>query len=300
MYTEFPRGAKGFLDVYRSIIASLDSHLLDEAYVNVMADPNKEEFQRELREAVPDLAIALKLHYTGRDEQQDICKRWLRAEFRDLRALKANGIMRPIENANDASRILIYIIKLFHASELVDGAPSRILLMIDEYQRIDHLRSSAINEVNSCVHSIFNACSRGLTLLLSFSGLPDEKKLPSWLSPEIRDRLDRKVLLLPKLAHDEAVEFVAGVLDHFRDGGSNSIGRFFPFRKDTIEAIVAEVERVAKKNKKHDEPRPRTIIHTLNTILLEAEMKIEKQEMTNIDPEFALETMKTLGLLDQE
>ncbi len=47
-------------------------------------------------------------------------------------------------------------------------------------------------------------CPNGLSLVISFSGYPEGNRLPEWLSPEIKDRLDKKTLLLPPLSEGEA------------------------------------------------------------------------------------------------
>jgi len=170
--------------------------------------------------------------------------------------------------------------------------------MLDEYQRIKDLRRPVIDEINSCLHSIFNRCPNGLSIIISFSGYP-EKKLPDWLSPEIKDRVDKRLLLLPPLSRDEILIFVKGILKHFRNPDSN-VDDYFPFSQESIHAILKKIEEEAKKKKRQDEPKPRTIMQGFNMVLQEAEPLIEKGEIKIISAEFATKVLDGISLIEGE
>jgi hypothetical protein len=298
-YTEFPRTARNFLDVYRRFMNNAEMQWIDEAYVKVFADDCKANFQRQLKQGNPDFANALRLHYTGKEEQQDICRRWLRAEVRELRTLRSVGIVRPIDTSEDAANVLIWLIQLFnHSGSAIEGM-RRVVIMLDEYQRIDKFRNPAVTDISGCLHSIFNACANGLTIVISFSGYPEEKKLPNWLSDEIKDRLDKKILVLPRFSHDEAMRFVLDVLRHFRNPSADIPGEYFPFEKDSISTLIDEIEKAAKNENRHDEPKPRTLMKLLNSILQEGEPLIEAGKMRSVNSDFALSVLGHFSILGE-
>lgn len=295
IYIEFPRSVKGFLDIYKAFISNLDVDLIDEAYVDIFGDATKEKIQRELRQDYPDLANALKLHFMGQDEQQDIVVRWLRAECKETRILKTVGIMRPIQTVEDAIKIIVWIVRLINLNNKSAGGIKRVVWMLDEFQLIELLRKPAADEINSCLHSIFNSCPDGLSIIVSFSGYPDQK-LPSWLSSEIKDRLDKRPLLLPCLTKEEALVFIGEILEHFRDPSAEGVNKYFPFTKDAVETVICSIIDCAKQAKRHDEPKPRTLMQFFNTVLQEAEPLLKDKEMTVIDKQFSLEKIKGIGL----
>lgn len=294
IYIEFPRSVKGFIDIYKSFISQIDMNIVDEAYVEVFGDKSKEKIQKDLRYDYPDLATALKLHFMGEEQQQDIAVRWLRAECRELRLLKIIGVTKPIQNNEDIIKIVSWLIRLTSRKDAQDENV-RIIWMIDEFQRLEKCRLPVQEEVNGCLHSIFNRCPNSLSIMISFSGHPEEKKLPPWLSQEIKDRIGiEKVLLLPPLRSDEAFKFIEDVLKHFRNPESDITNPLFPFTKESVNEVIKIIE--AKK----DELKPRRIMQYFKTVLEEAEPQIEKGNMKAIGTNFIKEVLKDRAFLDQE
>lgn len=296
IYVEFPRSVKSFMDIYKSFIAKLDMDVVDEAYVEIFGDRNKEKIQKELRYDYPDLASALKLHFMGEEQQQDIAVRWLRAECKELRLLKTIGVTKPIQNNEDIIKIISWLIRLIRMKNRSSEDQSiRIIWMIDEFQRLEKCRTHVQEEVNGCLHSVFNRCPDSLSIIISFSGHPEEKKLPSWLSKEVKDRIGiEKVLLLPPLRSDEAFKFIEDVLKHFRNSESDISNPFFPFTKESIYEVIKIIEG------KKDELKPRRIMQYFKAVLEEAEPQIENGTMKTIDTNFVKQILKDRLFLDQE
>lgn len=61
IYTEFPKGAKGFRDLYCTIIAAIDIGAIIEAYLEVSTSPQGNKFQQYLMINNPDLESALRI-----------------------------------------------------------------------------------------------------------------------------------------------------------------------------------------------------------------------------------------------
>jgi len=298
IYMEFPKGIRNFLDLYKSFIVNIDKKTIETAYEEIFTNPKKDEVLKQWKYDFPDLLSALTFLYQGRPQGQEIALRWLRAECKEKQTLKNIGILKPIQTAEDCTKVIEWLIKLINIGGTSSGTMQRVLWMIDEYQRVKYLRRPMIEEINGCLHSIFNRCPNGLSIIISFSGYP-EKKLPDWLSPEIKDRVDKRLLLLPPLSRDEILIFVKGILKHFRNPDSN-VDDYFPFSQESIHAILKKIEEEAKKKKRQDEPKPRTIMQGFNMVLQEAEPLIEKGEIKIISAEFATKVLDGISLIEGE
>jgi hypothetical protein len=299
IYVEFPKSSKNFLDVYRLFITAINHEVVENAYYEVFTSSTKDKILKELNTDFYDLSNALKFLYQGRPQEQEIAIRWLRTDYKEKQILKNIGVVKPIQTAEDAMKVISWIVRLINMGNLASGKIQRVFWMIDEFQRIKDLRKPVIDEINSCLHSVFNRCPNGLSIIISFSGYPD-KKLPEWLSPEIKDRLDRRHLLLPPLSKDEALTFIKDVLKHFRNPLSDIFDEYFPFNYESIYTIIKIIEDKAKKQKRHDEPKPRTIMRSFHMVLQEADLLIESGELKKIDSEFASHALEGISLTEED
>ena len=298
IYMEFPRAVKNFIDLYKIFIIRPVINLIDDIYSKIYGESLQEELQLDF----PDLSNALKLHVAGTDEQQDIAIRWLRAECRSLKTLANIGVSKPILAAEEALKVTSWIFRLiFEGSRYLINTKNRILWMIDEFQRINDCRTSTKNEINSCLLSIFNRCPNSLSIIISFSGYPEEKSLPSWLSPEIKDRIGiDPPLLLPRLSDEEAYKFVKDVLGHFRDLASKVSIPFFPFSEESVHRVLSLIKEKAKESNRDDQPKPRTIMQFFDRVLKSAHPKLEKDEIKLIDVDFIDLVLKDVILPPEE
>jgi len=301
VYIEFPKSAKNFIDVYRVFISAIDFEIVNDAYLEVFTSPEKDGIQDELDFDFPDLSNALMLLYQGDRTQRGTAMRWLRTETREKAVLKSINITNPIQSSEDAIKVISWLIHLINSAGAISGHSKRMLWMIDEYQRIEKLRRPVIDEINGCLHAIFNRSANGLSILVSFSGYPEEKKLPLWLSPEIKDRIGiEKPLLLPPLSKSEAFELIRGTLANFRRSSSEMPNEYFPFSKKAIYKVVEIIESRARKSKRKDEPKPRTIMQFFNAVLEEADILIENNEIKIIDENFASKVLEDISLPEME
>lgn len=297
VYNEFPKSTRNFLDIYRSFISGIDLEEVKTAYLEIFTSSVKEDIQKELTFDFPDLSNALILLYQGTSDQQEIVNRWLRTECRSKRILRNIGVMNPIQSVEDAIKVITWIIRLIYLRGESSQEVKRVLWIIDEYQKIEKLRTPAIEQINGCLHSIFNKCPNGLSIIISFSGYPKEKKLPIWLSKEIKDRIGiEKPLLLPPLNDNEAIIFIKDILSFFRINKQNN-NEYFPFTKNSVKEIISIIKNRAKKSRRQgEEPKPRTIMHFFNEVLQEADFLIEQGEIEIISSNFAHNILKDVFL----
>jgi hypothetical protein len=296
VYCEFPRDTRSFVDVYRAFVEALDLEALVDAYLEVFTSPRKDEVQRSLHLDAPDLSNALTVLATGTQEQKDSAIRWLRAEAQPLPELRHIGIGRRLSGGDDAVRTLSWLIKLFNlGSGINPGTISRVVWMIDEFQRIEECRPrSVISQINGCLHSIFNRNPNALSIFLSFSGKP-QTKMPEWLSPEIKDRIGiERPILLPPLSPDEAVRFVKDLLREFRPDSSSPPSDFYPFEESAVRFIIRSIQQ------KRGDIKPRNIMQFFQTVLDEADPLIEQHSLGVADSEFAEQCLKDVSETDEK
>lgn len=284
--TEFPRGAKSFLDLYRALAVGLDPDVLVDAYLEVSTSPSAETVRRTLFTASPDLTTALHVMATGDQLDQTVALRWLRGESLGAQTFRSAGISQRISTSDDAIRIIAALNNLLGTAASLRGSrTSRIIWMLDEFQRIERLSATARSDVNTGLHSVFNACPNGLSLFFSFSGRPGAE-LPEWFSLELRDRIGRtKVMVLPPLSEAGALQFVKDVLTHFRSEEGYGKSPYFPYSENACKAIIDEVAR-------GEDLKPRALMQAFGAVLREAEPLMQAGSLSEIDSGFARRVLR--------
>ena len=281
VYTEFPRSAKDFVDLYRAFTSSMNLQTFAEAFLELGTSPQQQLIYEELLSRNPDLASALRNLSTGTPHDQTTAIRWLRGDSLPQAEFRRVGISQRIRSSDLATQTLASLLNLLIAAEQSRGRQGhRLVWLIDEFQRVRHAGKSAILDVNAGLHSLFNACPTGLSLVLSFSGQPDPKNLPTWFSREMKDRIGvTKVMVLPPLQRTEARVFVEDVLKQFRLGAGDD-SALYPFTAESCETIFDYLED-------NGNLRPRFLMEALNAVLERADPKIEERQIPTISATFA-------------
>ena len=292
IYSEFPRNPRSFVDVYKSFALRLDHETLTEAYLEICTSSEAAHLEQDLRSASSDLVSALRVLTIGELADRELAMRWLRAEALPVSDCRKLGISRKITSSEDSSRVLVGLVRMLGLSASSQNLiNSRLIWLVDELQQIAQLPPRIRNEINTGLHSIFNACPTGFSMILSFSGQPT-KTLPAWFSPEIKDRIGRtKVMILPPMQTEDALKFVRDVLLHSRDYDNSEIDPYFPFSENTCRTIIEDIQ-------KHDELKPRAIMQAFNAVLEEADPQIEAKDIEVISPELAKRVLAELVQLE--
>jgi hypothetical protein len=286
VYSEFPKGARGFIDLYRGFMASFDHTLLLYAFLEFQTTAEGDRFYERLLLQEPDFATALRLLAMGDNARQQVAQRWLRGDALLASDLRPVGITQRIGNAQQATRVLCLTMKLLSDAALVQKFHgSRVVWLVDEFQRAAKAGRATLADTNAGLHSLFNAAPTGFSPVISFSGSPASQVLPDWFSPELRDRIGTtKVLVLPPLQPREGVQFVKDVLDHYRLHDGTRRPDLFPFNSDCCKAIL---DHVGSKG----DLRPRAIMKAFNAVLEAADPGIETGEMRVIESTFATKVL---------
>jgi hypothetical protein len=115
IYTEFPKGARGFIDLYRSFMAAFEYGLLLDAFLEFQTTARGDQFYQKLLLQEPDFATALRLLAMGDAPRQQVAQRWLRGDVLAVSDLRAVGISQRISNAQQATRVLCLTMRLLPA-----------------------------------------------------------------------------------------------------------------------------------------------------------------------------------------
>ena len=294
VYTEFPKSAKNFVDLYRAFASSMKLQTFADAFLELGTSPQQQLIYDELLSRNPDLANALRTLATGNTQDQTTALRWLRGDVLPQAEFRRVGISQRIRTSDLGTETLASLFNLLIAAEQSRGRQShRLIWLIDEFQRVQHAGKNAILDVNAGLHSLFNACPAGLSLVLSFSGQPDPKSLPPWFSREMKDRIGvTKVMLLPPLQRTEARGFVEDVLKQFRLGDSND-SVLYPFTAQSCDAILDYLEA-------NGNLRPRFVMEAFNAVLERADPQLEEGRMCSISAAFAKGVLEEHVILASE
>lgn len=289
VYVELPREARGFSDLYRATIARLPLDRLIDAHLEHVTRPtDKMSLARHID---PDLNNALTLTAVGDKRLQVLLNQWLLGNPLPAASLRELGVGGRISTADKCAEVLADVITLLvpRAGEGATGL-KRILWTIDEVQRVGELTSGARQSVLSGIVGVFNKCPTGLTLLLSYSGEPEESELPKWIPRDLGDRIGlERPMLLPPLTFAEAVLFIRELLAHFRLPNSGQYTDFFPFEAAAIDELIKALSR-------GDSLKPRSIMETLDASLRHLEPQIRAGKLKAIHVNALREALNRFAL----
>ena len=295
VYTEFPKRTRSFVELYRAFILALDVDDIIDAFLQASTAPSAGDFQRRAERQSLDFWVALQILCTGGPRQQQVATRWLRADPVPLPALRQIGVAQRIDSAEQATTVLSLLVEMLNVAAQAQGWPgARVIWLLDEFQRIQGAAPRGIEAINAGLHSIFNACPTGLSLVFSFSGTPQASGLPDWFSPELRDRIGRtRAMVMPLMSTDEATLFVKEVLAHFRDGSLPGGNELFPFTDASCKLVVEQVKSDVGL-------RPRALMHAFGAVLDAAEPLLQRGELKNIEPAFAKDVLREYQVVSPE
>jgi len=295
IYAVMPKRSTGFLELYREIVqaflgAELRDYLGKQLVDLGQSIKGSSVSLHPMFSKSPGVVKALLTIRNGDIEETTAAMQWLTAQpGLDARSMKSIGITYRIRTPEDAINALSSLVNL-----AVWGGKQQkqLLLMIDEFQRIGELRPSIISQVNSSLHTIFNAHSTGLHLLLTFS-FGKKENVDYLLSAELKSRAEPQSINLDVLSHDEAVGFLADLLGQFRIS-QDSQNPFHPFSQSSVNIML---KTIAQKKTL----TPRRIMAYANFVLSEYAINTNNSvEEISDDEVVSLLNAPQLGDLDMD
>jgi hypothetical protein len=258
VYTEVSVGLESLLGLYRSFAAALPSEVLEAAGSAVVSSGL----------AVPraqggrDLWQALRLIRSGNFDAGAVGREWLAAPARlpHQNVLKANGISGRIE---DEARLVEVIVELVRILRTVKPTAALVWL-IDEFQRTAAMPAKKRDGLAKALVSLFNACSAGLHLVLSFSVAQQDAAL-QLLPPDLQSRARAfPMLSLPYLDTGNAELFVKELFDAFRAGEVRNDEPYMPLSRAGLGMIASQSHKATSGRL-----TPRVLMETLSAIFLD-------------------------------
>ena len=259
IYTVMPRRARGFLDVYRVIMSELPYDFLGDQLVKVGSRWPSSLTLHPMFSRSPGIVSAILAIRSGEAEKASPARQWLIGQpgltARDLRAV---GVTYRIRTPEDALNALAALTRLV---TFQSNPPAKLVLMLDEYQRIGELTPRVMNEINAGLHSYYNEHPTGLEVILSFS-FGRKENVEYLLSDELKSRAEPQSISLDVLNRADALGFIGDLLAQFR---LREDGRWaYPFSPEAVEVLVKHIAETKALT-------PRRLMLYANHVLLESQ-----------------------------
>jgi hypothetical protein len=163
-YVVMPNDPKGFIDVYRAIVSALPLHVLGDQLIKVGSGYADSMTTHPMFAKSPGIVNAILALRKGDIEVSTAARQWLTGQpgltSHDLRAVGVSYGIKTPEDAINALAVLTRII-IFKPND-----PNKLVVMLDEYQRIGELRPNIRQEINTGTKSYFDAHPKGLVPIL--------------------------------------------------------------------------------------------------------------------------------------
>ena len=258
IFAVMPKRSTGFIELYREIVQALPFNYLGDQLIKVSSTVGGNVGLHPMFEKAPGVVRALLAIRSGDLEKTTLARQWLSGKpgmtKSEMKYIEVSYRIRMPEDAINALDALTDL------AVFSGGGRKKLVIMIDEYQRIGELRAKAMNENNASLHGFFNNHPIGLELILSFS-FGKKSNLDFMLSSELKSRAEPQSIMLDILSQTDAIEFLKDLLTQFRIK-ENSENWAYPFTPEALESIVAYIEE-----RKALTPR-RVMLYT-NHVLLE-------------------------------
>lgn len=236
VYAVMPNRPGGFLDVYRSVVSGLPFDFLGDQLIKVGSSGGGSVAQHPMFAKSPGVVNALLAIRSGDLERSIVAQQWLIAQpglsSGDMRRV---GVTYRIKTPEDSINALTALARL---ATFKPGQSSKLVVLLDEYQRIGELKPAIRNEINAGLHAFFNANPQGLEYLLSFS-FGRQENVAYLLSNEIKSRAEPDVVNLDVLTKNEAIEFLLELLAQCRLRSDDRSA--YPFASEALPVLVGSI-----------------------------------------------------------
>lgn len=245
-YVEIPEDLKTFTDLFRRIMEQIDLQIVAQSINQKHTEYNN--INRNLK-------YFAKTVIHGNSYERDLACDWIkcgRPLLRDLR--NATTIDQRIENDTLSTTLMSDIIRILGLNDI------RLILLFDEYQRIDYLTTKKRDAILSNLRTVFSQNPTHLSYVFAITSNIEKtamKMIPEGLKTLIGVRPS---ITLPEMSEEEAYDFLINRLNYFRSSdytGSDEA----PFTKDTIKSVIILIKENTKVRM-----IPRTILQIFGLI----------------------------------
>jgi len=238
VYAVMPKRSTGFLELYREIVQGMPYDFLRKQLQKIGSNHQGSVALHPMFKRSPGVVKALLSMNPEDIEVYTTAMQWLAAQPGLSRSdLNLIDVSYRIKTPEDAINALSALTSL----ACYDSDPTkanRILVMIDEYQRVGEFKPKIGAENNSSLHTYFNQHPTGLQLILSFS-FGKKENVDYLLSAELKSRSEPQSINLDTLTTSEAVEFIRDLFRQFRCEEDDRWS--FPFAPDAVDKIIQSI-----------------------------------------------------------
>jgi hypothetical protein len=221
VFLEMPEQVRNFVDIYKRIAAALPVDRLAEILVNAPSGKLPGNLER---------AGTVLKHGTAKEK--GTVHSWLCAERPFISELRAcSGIGERIEDDLAATEMLQGVVRAF------DIAKCRLVLLIDEFQRVGLVKPTVRNRILSSLRTVFSRSPRYFSTVIAVQSQVEKSAL-ELVPPELKTLIGRKpTISLPEMDSNEATEFILGRFRFFRPSGYVG-NETAPFDRNAISSIL--------------------------------------------------------------
>ena len=243
---ELPEGTAKFVGFYRILAAEMPWPTLA-----------KNLLESRLTE-YPPLEVALRALKYGDHHAQQLAQAWLYARKPHLTQLKSLGIQERIETDETALAVLRAV------AQGLSGCDHRLVLLLDEFQRVGLTAVRTRSTVLPYLRSVFSQCPTHFSLVIAIKSRLEDTAM-QLLPDELRTLLGiRPTIGLAPFSRQDAMDFIVQRFDYFRPPGEEG-DRLAPFSQDAVDATLDWLE--------HDDRDgfgPREVLQALGAIFEQA------------------------------
>lgn len=271
VYAVMPKKANGFLEVYRAIVSQLPYGYLGDQLVAAGQGWSGSMAMHPLFSQSPGVVNALLAIRGGDTEKGVIAKQWIMAQpGLTARELRKAGITYRIKTPEDAINTLDALTNLaIYSSSKIQ---KKLIVMLDEFQRIGELRTRVRDEINAGLHSYYNDHPKGLEIILSFS-FGRQDNMTYLLNDALNSRAEPQQISLDVLSEEEAVDFLKDLLLQFRIHPTEQWA--YPFSEEAIYYLIHRISQTESLT-------PRRLMQYSSHVLLESVMSSDFDRMLGI------------------
>ncbi len=259
IYSQFPRAARDFLDVYKGAFASR-MNFVD--FAQRAADVhNKLALKYGERDALQiiakrisadwddftSLVSALGRMYTirGKDFFMDynftMAKQWLLGSKIPRANLRALSITDNITTDDAATKAVGSVVRLFTFVEpgVIDGN-SAMIWALDDCHYMRSIPDKQRIRMQFGIKDSFDLCPRGLILILSIMSRV-ASEVDQLFIDDLLSRMSRPEIRVPPLSVEGASEFLIDLINNPSFGKTHSDNKFFPYTRETIHYVIEKM-----------------------------------------------------------
>jgi hypothetical protein len=243
VFVELPEHIKHFKELYEKIILQLP---LVSLMQSALAAPG--ELSLPMQRAAHTFT-------SGGPFEQQITLEWLsggKPTLKDLRA--TTGITSRIEEDTEAEEFLVELLGIASRQR------RRVILLVDEFQRVGHLPTRTRDALLSHLRSIFSRRATNFSVVLA-AGTRMEKTALELLPNELKTIMGmRPAISLPEMNKSEAKQFLLERLAWFRSDAYAGTHEA-PFTPEIIDLVIEFMEQQTTARL-----IPRTILQTFGLL----------------------------------